>query len=220
VRAREMRERTSEFRSEITALRANHSSEITKLKSEMKVNEQKWEHFAEKLYGEKEFADVKIVCNDKHFDCHKVVLSSQSEVLKTMFKNKSLIEKQSEGVMKIDEKNVNSDTMAQFLHYLYFQKVKDNKMINTDLMIVADKYNFKGLLDFCTKYLESNLSDENVLDVLVKAELVGQKNLFDAASKFVCKNIGRVNKTSAWEELSKKNPALIINLFSEMSIVE
>ena len=61
---------------------------------------------------------------------------------------------------------------------------------------------------------------ECALDVLVKAELMGQKNLFYAASKFVCKNIGRVNKTSAWEELSKKNPALIINLFSEMSIVE
>ena len=59
---REMRER----RSEISALRANHSSEITKLKSEMKVNEQKWENFAEKLYGEKEFSDVKIVCEDKH----------------------------------------------------------------------------------------------------------------------------------------------------------
>ena len=115
VHCREMREQMSEFR----ALKANHSSEITKLKSEMKVNEQKWENFAEKLYGEKEFSDVKIICDDKHFDCHKVVLSSQSEVFKTMFKNKSLIEKQSEGVMKIDEKDVNSDTMEQFLHYLY-----------------------------------------------------------------------------------------------------
>ena len=169
-----MREKTSEFRSEISALRANHSSEITKLKSEMKVNEQKWENFAEKLYGEKEFSDVKIICDDKHFDCHKVVLSSQSEVFKTMFKNKSLIEKQSEGMMKIDEKDVNSDTMEQFLHYLYFQKVKDNKMINADLMIAADKYNVKELLDFCTKYLESNLSDENALDVLVKGQEISK----------------------------------------------
>ena len=54
-------------------------------------------------------------------------------------RKKSLIEKESEGVMKIDEKDVNSDTMEQLLHYFYFQKVKDNKMINADLMIVADK---------------------------------------------------------------------------------
>ena len=181
VYLREMIEQNSEFR----ALKANHSSEITKLKSEMKVNEQKWEHFAEKLYGEKEFSDVKIICDDKHFDCHKVVLSSQSEVFKTMFKNKSLIEKQSEGVMKIDEKDVNSDTMEQFLHYLYFQKVKDNKMINTDLMIAADKYNVKELLDFCTKYLESNLSDENALDVLVKGQEIskGDSGIFHFPKK-------------------------------------
>ena len=137
-----------------------------------------------------------------------------------MFKQKPMIENQSEGVMKIDEKDVNSDTMEQFLLYLYFQKVKDNKMINTDLMIAADKYNVKGLLDFCTKYLESNLSDENALEVFVKAELVNQKKLIDATSKFIYKNIGRVNKTSAWEEMSKKNPALIVKLFSQMSVME
>ena len=37
-------------------------------------------NFCRKLYGEKESADVKIVCDDKQFDCHKVVLSSQREV--------------------------------------------------------------------------------------------------------------------------------------------
>ena len=36
--------------------------------------------FCRKLYGEKESADVKIACDDKQFDCHKVVLSSQREV--------------------------------------------------------------------------------------------------------------------------------------------
>ena len=137
-----------------------------------------------------------------------------------MFKNKSLIEKQSEGVMKIDEKDVNSDTMEQLLLYLYFQKVKDNKMINTDLMIAADKFNLKGLLDLCVKFLKSNLSVKNALDVLVKAEILNQNTLFDSASNFVYKNIGKINKTSAWEEISKKNPALIINLFSQISNME
>ena len=93
-------------------------------------------------------------------------------------------------------------------------------MINTDLMIAADKYNVKGLLDVCFNYLGSNLSEENALNVLVKAELIDQKKLFDAASKFVCNNIGRVNKTSAWEEMFKKNPTMIAGLFSRMSVVE
>ena len=203
------------------------NSEISALKSEiseMKAKQLQLEDFvtfADKLYGKKEFADVKIVCDGTHFYCHKVVLGSQSDVFKTMFKNKSLIEEQSEGVMKIEENDFDCDIMEQLLHYLYFQKVEEGDVINADLMVVADKYNVKGLLNFCTKYLESNLLDEeNALDILVKAELVGQKNLFDAASKFVCKNMGRVNKTKDWEEMSKKNPALIVKLFSQMSVME
>ena len=130
------------------------------------------------------------------------------------------MEKPSEGVMKIEEKDVNSDIMEQLLYYLYFQKVEDDKMITVDLMIAADKLFIKGLLDFCTNYLESNLSVETALDVLIKAELVNQKALFEAASKFVRKNLGKVNKTTAWEEMSKKNPAFIVNLFSLMPDME
>ena len=182
----------------------------------LKSENSEMKKMAESLYAEKDFSDVKIVCGDgKAFLCHKLVLGCQSETFKTIFKNK-----QSEGVMKIEEKDVNSDIMEQLLYYLYFQKVEDNKMINADLMTAADKFLIKGLFDFCTKFLESNLSVENALDVLIKAELVNQKTLFDAASKFVCKNIGKVNKTSAWEEMLKKNPALIANLFSQMSDME
>ena len=175
----------------------------------------------ESLYVDKDFSDVRIICGDgKVFLCHKSVLGCQSEVFKTIFKNKSLMEKQSEGVMKIQENDVNSDIMEQVLYYFYFQKVKNNKMINADLMIAADKFNVKGLLDFCTKFLESNLTVENALDVLIKAELVNQPTLFDAASKFVRKNLGKMNKTSAWEEMAEKNPTKIVYLFSQMYDME
>ena len=56
---------------------------------------------------------------------------------------------------------------------MYFQKVEDNKKINVDLMMAADKFLIKGLLDLCTKFLESNLSVENALEVLIKGELRG-----------------------------------------------
>ena len=234
--------RSSELRtksSEISALKTSHSSElktknseISALKSEiyeMKAKQLQLEDFvtlADKLFydetDEKEFADVKIVCDGRHFYCHKVVLGSQSDIFKTMFKNKSLSEEQSEGVMIIEENDFDCDIMEQLLRYFYFQKVEEGDVINADLMVAADKYNVKGLLNFCTKYLESNLhlDEDYALDILVKAELIGQKNLFDAASKYICKNMGRVNKSSDWVEMSKKNPALIVKLFSQMSVME
>ena len=104
--------RSSELRtknSEISALKSAHcselktkNSEISALKSEiseMKAKQLQLEDlitFAEKIFydenNEKEFADVKIVCDGRNFYCHKVILGTQSDVFKTMFKNKSLSE--------------------------------------------------------------------------------------------------------------------------------
>ena len=171
--------------------------------------------FREKLYAEKELADLKILCDGKNFKCHKIVLSCQSEVFKTMIKNKSLNEKKGE-IMKIEEDDISSDTMDQLLYYLYHEQFKDVKMINPNLLIAADKYNVCGLLDECSMYFEANLSLQNALDVLVAAELTNQKDLFEAASRFVGKNIGSLNKSSAYEEILKNNPTIIANVFSKM----
>lgn len=177
---------------------AAKDSEIRNLKSEMNAQTKELENlnnFAGQLYGEKEFVDVKIVCNEKTFDGHKTVLSCRSEVFKTMIRNKSLTEKQAE-VMEINENDFNSETMEQVLFYFYHGNVQDTKMINTNLLRAADKYEVVGLMDMCARYLESNLSLENALDVLVTSELTNQKGLFDCAAKFVRENKGKMNKTA------------------------
>ena len=154
----------------------------------------------------------------------KVVLSCQSEVFKNMIKNKTLIEKQA-GVMEMNpmeilENDIDSDSMEQLLFYIYQGKVTESKMLNTDLLMAADKFMVNGLLDLCVKYLKSNLSLENVLDVLVKAELTNQKALFDSASRFVRTNTGCLKKTSAYNEMFEKDPKFIARVLSKMLDVE
>ena len=170
---------------------------------------------AKKLYADKELVDLKILCDGKTFECHKVVLSCQSEVFKTMIKNKDLTETKT-GIMKIEERDISYDNMGQLLYYLYHEKIKDISMINPDILVAADKYIVKGLLDECSKYFEANLSLQNALDVLVTAEFTNQKNLFEAASRFVGKNIGSLNKSSAYEDLLKNNPTIVDNVLSKM----
>ena len=88
----------SEFNTAIDA----KDSEIQILKSKLNPSEEmkakkdleNLNNFAGKLYAENEFVDVKIICNEKTFACHKAVLACQSEVFKTMIRNKSLTEKQ------------------------------------------------------------------------------------------------------------------------------
>ena len=186
-----------------------------KAKEELKNLKENVDNFAGQLYDEKEFVDVKIVCNEKTFACHKAVLACKSEVFKTIIRNKSLTEKQA-AVMEIEEKDFNSETMEQVLFYFYHGKVQDTKMINTDLLRAADKYETIGLIDMCAKYLESNLSLENALDVLVAAELTNQTSLFESAAKFVQKSQGKKNKTGAYKEMLEKDPKFIANVMSKM----
>ena len=166
-------------------------------------------------YIEKEFVDVQILCNGKTFDCHKNVLSCQSEVFKTMIKNKSLTEKKIE-IMKIEENDFGYETIEQLLFFVYHDKVKNAEMINTDLLLAADKYNLQGLLVECCKHFESKLSLQNALDVLVLAETTNQKNLFYSASRFVGKHLGSLEKSSTYQEMVNENPKMFTRIFSKM----
>ena len=189
--------------------------------SEMKAKEEleNLNNFAGQLHDEKEFVDVKIVCNDKTFDGHKAVLSCRSEVFKTIIRNKSLTEKQA-AVVEINENDFNSETMEQVLFYFYHGNVQNNEMINTDLLRAADKYEVVGLMDICAKYLESNLSLENALDVLVAAELTNQKALFESAAKFVKEKPGKKKKTGAYKEMAEKDTKIIAIVMTKMLNIE
>ena len=118
------------------------------------------------------------------------------------------------GEVKIDDfKAVTVETMVYFM---YNDNVLDEKMINPDLLRLAEKYNIKSLLEFCAKHLEENLSLENALDILVTSHRTNQKSLFDATINFVCENRGHLVKTDSWKELMKTNQELASDVLISM----
>ena len=62
------------------------------------------------------FSDIKILCEGKIFYCHKVILSSQSQVFKSMLTNVDMVEASS-GEIKIVDFAAN--VMETLLYYLY-----------------------------------------------------------------------------------------------------
>ena len=54
------------------------------------------------------------------------------------------------------------------------------------------------------------------MDVLVLAETTNQKNLFETASRFVGKNLGKLEKSSAYQEMVNENPKMFTRVFSKM----
>ena len=78
------------------------------------------------------------------------------------------------------------------------------------------KYNFRGLLEYCSKHLKSNLTVESAAEVLLTAHFTNQTELFKAASNFVRKTNKQLVKTKAWRDLVKTNPTLVANVLSNM----
>ena len=159
----------------------------------------------EMIYMEKELSDIKLICGHEIFECHKLVLSCRSDVFKTMFKAKSTAE---EEYGEVEIENFEAKTIANMVYFMYHDNVMNEENMDPDLLILADKYNVRGLMNYCVKYFEENLSLENALDVLVSAELTGQKSLFDAAIQFAIENRERLIKTESWKELLETNPKI------------
>ena len=124
---------------------------------------------SEKLFLQDELSDVKILCEDKIFPCHKVILCSQSEVFKSMLSNTNMVEASS-GEIKIAEYSAN--VMESLLYFLYFDEenlMANKNKITVDLLLAADYYNIPDLVAICVNHLKSNLSEGNVVEILTKS---------------------------------------------------
>ena len=118
---------------------------------------------------------------------------------------------------EVEINDVHAETMDMLLYYLYHEEVEDAKLVDTNLLFAAEKYNVPGLLKLCVKHLKVSLSMDNVLDILLSAYLIpNQEDLFNTASIFVYENKGKLTKTIEWKEMMETNPKLIANVLSNV----
>ena len=109
---------------------------------------------------------------------------------------------------EVEIENFKAKTVANMVYFMYHDNIMDEENMDPELLILADKYNVRGLMKYCVKYFEENLSLENALGVLVSTHLIGPKSLFDAATQFAIDNRGRLIKTESWKELLETNPKI------------
>ena len=64
---------------------------------------------------------------------------------------------------EVEINDVHAETTDILLHYLYHEEVEDAKLVDTNLLFAAEKYNVPGLLKLCVKHLKASLSMDNVL---------------------------------------------------------
>ena len=91
------------------------------------------------------------------------------------------------------------------------------KKITIDLLLAADKYNIPDLTNICVNQLKINFSKDNVVEIMKKAYMINQIDLFDVARKFVqnCKNNGEVVEMEAFNEMKKIHPNLALEMLTK-----
>ena len=60
-----------------------------------------------------------------------------------------------------------------------------NEDIDSNLLLAAEKYNGKRLIDVCLRHLLKNIDASNVMEIVVAAYLINHDHLLQEGSKFI-----------------------------------
>merc|ERR1719481_303442 len=159
------------------------------------------------LFTSNEYADVTIVCDDKTFKCHKIILASRSPVFKTMF-DADMKEKEAGSV---EIKNMTPEVLENMLKYIYTSEAPDIDALTQELLAAAEQYQLEKLKELCEAKLCSKVDVENCIEILILADLYQAPMLKETALKFVTNNIGKMN-ASEWKKTLIAYPALFVEV--------
>jgi speckle-type POZ protein len=99
------------------------------------------------IWNSEEFSDLKIVCGNDTFFCHKNILVTRSDVFAAMFDSKTEDEKI---VVQVDD--FDAKTMKTILAFIYCNDI-DQRDVDIDVFLAAVKYNLPGLEECCKAWL-------------------------------------------------------------------
>jgi speckle-type POZ protein len=132
------------------------------------------------------------------FQVHKVLLAAHSEVFKAMLKEETA-ESQNSYVKLVD---VGKEDLQCILECIYTGTVNDLYNCNCiNLLMLADRYNLKGLRELSQYALSQQLSTDNALEIFIVADMYNSEVLKTAALKYIKKNTSVVH-SSTFKEIN------------------
>lgn len=160
-----------------------------------------------------DMSDVEVVCGDRTFYCHKVVLVSKSPVFRAAFQH-NMKEK---NTGKITIQGIDPDTVADMLTFIYGGDIQGIEDKADKLIAAADQYNLKHLKVYCEDLLAQSLNITNCLDYLALAHLYSPDKLKPLVIQFVVENSKEVVEQENWEEKLTAFPKVLAEVFKEMT---
>ena len=173
------------------------------------------------LFLEKDNADVEIICGERTFDCHQLILSARSPVFNAMFKT-DMVEKK---LQKVEIKELSPEVVAQMLSFIYtgsISEIENTPEFLFELLSAADQYQLELLKKLSEEKLSSSLTVENCVRILGLAETYqASENLKKVAMERVIRNMhGLITSNSEdWSNMIKNQPDLAIEVMKQWANV-
>ena len=167
----------------------------------------------ESLYKSGKYSDCKIVCGNEEIQCHKMILTSRSVVFDAMFSHDT--KENRSGKIVIEDFDIN--VVQGMLEYIYSGHVKDIKLIASDLLVAADKYDLQNLKKLCVTSLCINMNCSNVLDILVLSEVYDISTLRSSSLEFIIEHRKEILNQSDWKLKLQNHPRLLAEMFEYLA---
>ena len=157
------------------------------------------------LLATQKFSDVKLKVNEETFYAHKSILAARSSVFEAMFEHEML-----ENVTSfVNITETDNKVFKDMLTFIYSDQAPNLKDTVFGLLPMADKYQLDALKDTCATYLRNNLTTENVVDVLILADLYRSIELKEKAIAYINKHGVKITATEGYKSLVMSHPHLI-----------
>lgn len=118
-------------------------------------------------FNDKAFSDVKVVCGDREFDCHRVILSSQSSVpcSSTIWRRRRT------GVSRSGSSSQRWSTPCWSIFFYTGDKTKSEMTTPGEMLLAADMYDLEDLKAHCEEVLIKSMHITNCIDCLVLGDM-------------------------------------------------
>lgn len=154
------------------------------LKNEkLNLNQKSLYDRVEKLLVSYEWSDCSFKVNNKIFKVHKLILGISSPVFEAMFYGPLSSTKD------IVVTDIPSDTFQLILNYIYTDKVEITSIEQAfELLYSARKYMLEHLSQICIAYIQTNISIDNVIDIINYPDFLQDDQLMKYSLKLLCKH--------------------------------
>lgn len=136
-----------------------------------------------KFFNDTSLADFTLISSDeKPFTVHRAFLADASEFFFKMFTTD--MQEKKDGSAKFED--VDSTVLQEVLNYVYNGKAQiGNVQDASDIMYAAEKFGLQGLKEICSDVLKEKLCHNNVIGILITADMFRLKELEDLCLEII-----------------------------------